>query len=321
MSCQKCTHKVLHAWLQNLTCSHLNQPLVLPCLLPQLRHRRWYRSTRPSTASSEQSVKRREERSEGEYVPFERDSQTDPDLISRRSGQQAKPNGLVERVMRAKYERMQSFKVQNLNHQSPSAKEVTRQKPDEVTAPIDGEKRLDGNRSIGKIPLHKQGASTVALVEPDLPRRKPNSEREPWQVQKDGLKKKLGGAAWAPKKKLSPDAMDGIRKLHSQQPNLYTTPYLAKQFEVSPEVIRRILKSKWRPTEEEEEDRRRRWEKRGEAIWTSMAEQGLKPPKKWRQKGVNSAEWKTKLALQRRRIPGACEAREERRPSIASRIL
>lgn len=113
-------------------------------------------------------------------------------------------------------------------------------------------------------------------------------EREPWQIQKQALAEKFGSSHWAPRKRLSPDAMDGIRSLHAQNPEKYSTPELAREFAVSPEAIRRILKSKWKPTEDEETDRRRRWDNRGQAIWSKMVEIGLKPPKKWRQMGIGS---------------------------------
>ena len=111
-------------------------------------------------------------------------------------------------------------------------------------------------------------------------------KKESWQIQKDALKEKFGSSGWTPRRRLSPDALDGIRALHAQLPEKYTTPELAKQFEISPENIRRILKSKWKPNEEEDTSRRRRWEKRGESIWSLKAELGVKPPKKWRRKGI-----------------------------------
>lgn len=111
-------------------------------------------------------------------------------------------------------------------------------------------------------------------------------ERPSWQVQKAALKEKLGGEAWNPRKKLSPDTMEGIRHLHTSQPDRFTTPVLANHFKVSPEAIRRILKSKWRPSDEEYEDRMRRWDKRGERIWSNLVEMGVKPPKAWREMGV-----------------------------------
>ncbi|KAI4657889.1 Required for respiratory growth protein 9 mitochondrial [Alternaria triticimaculans] len=115
-------------------------------------------------------------------------------------------------------------------------------------------------------------------------------ERPAWAVQKEALKEKLGGEAWSPRKKLSPDTMEGIRHLHSTQPDKFTTPVLAQHFKVSPEAIRRILKSKWQPSDAEYEARMERWNKRGERIWSNLVEMGVKPPKKWREMGVGRAE-------------------------------
>ncbi|KAJ5463932.1 hypothetical protein N7475_007067 [Penicillium sp. IBT 31633x] len=103
-------------------------------------------------------------------------------------------------------------------------------------------------------------------------RRKP----ENWQVQKAALKEKFANG-WNPPKKLSPDALDGIRTLHAKAPEKFTTAVLADEFQVSPEAIRRILKSKWRPSEDEMESRRKRWENRHDRIWSRMAELGLRP--------------------------------------------
>ncbi|CAG7931992.1 unnamed protein product [Penicillium olsonii] len=103
-------------------------------------------------------------------------------------------------------------------------------------------------------------------------KRKP----ENWQVQKAALKQKFTGG-WNPPKKLSPDALDGIRHLHAKAPEQFTTAVLAQEFEMSPEAIRRILKSRWRPTEDEMESRRKRWEKRHDRIWSRMSELGLRP--------------------------------------------
>ena len=110
--------------------------------------------------------------------------------------------------------------------------------------------------------------------------------REPWQIQKSALKAKFGPSGWSPRKRLSPDAIEGIRALHAQYPDKYPTPVLADQFQVSSEAVRRILKSKWRANEEEESERRQRWDKRGAAIWSRLVEIGIKPPKKWRDMGI-----------------------------------
>ena len=119
--------------------------------------------------------------------------------------------------------------------------------------------------------------------------QKYKDQREPWQTQKKALADKFGPTGWLPRKRLSPDTLEGIRALHTQYPDRFTTPILADQFKVSPEAIRRILKSKWRPNDVEEERRRRRWEKRGENIWGQMVEMGIKPPKKWRIMGVGKS--------------------------------
>ena len=99
---------------------------------------------------------------------------------------------------------------------------------------------------------------------------------ESWQIQKEALKQKFEGG-WNPPKKLSPDALDGIRHLHAMAPDRFTTPVLAEEFKISPEAIRRILKSKWRASEAQMDDRRKRWEKRHDKIWSQMAELGLRP--------------------------------------------
>ncbi|RMZ71065.1 mitochondrion organization and biogenesis [Pyrenophora seminiperda CCB06] len=114
-------------------------------------------------------------------------------------------------------------------------------------------------------------------------------ERPAWAIQKEALKEKLGGEAWNPRKKLSPDTMEGIRHLNSTQPDKFTTPVLADHFKVSPEAIRRILKSNWKPSDKEYEERMERWNKRGERIWSNLVEMGVKPPKRWRDMGVGRA--------------------------------
>jgi hypothetical protein len=128
--------------------------------------------------------------------------------------------------------------------------------------------------------------------------RNETGEQEPWKVQKAALEVKFGDAGWQPRKRLSPDAMDGIRALHAQDPGFYSVPYLANQFEISPEAIRRILKSKWRPTPDEAAKRSERWERRGQSVWNRWAELGYKPPKKWREgldQGSSSAEGTVQL--------------------------
>ncbi|KAH8424737.1 mitochondrial ribosome assembly protein RRG9 [Aspergillus melleus] len=127
-------------------------------------------------------------------------------------------------------------------------------------------------RSSGSSHTKTHSATDRAPLQP-----KPKKKLEGWQIQKAALKDKFQDG-WNPTKKLSPDALEGIRHLHSIAPEKFTTPVLAEQFEVSPEAIRRILKSKWRATEEELNNRRERWERRHDRIWNHLTQLGLRPP-------------------------------------------
>lgn len=133
-------------------------------------------------------------------------------------------------------------------------------------------------------------------VEQEAARAKDKEEREDnrpeWLKQKQTLKKKFP-EGWRPPKRLSPDALDGIRVLHQQFPDMYTTAALAKKFEVSPEAIRRILRAKWEPTAEEEESRQKRWFNRGVSVWQRYAELGMQPPRRWREAGVQASPWES----------------------------
>ena len=55
---------------------------------------------------------------------------------------------------------------------------------------------------------------------------------------------------WAPPRKLSREAMDAVRHLHRLDPEKFNTPTIADKFKISPEAVRRILKSKWEPSAE-----------------------------------------------------------------------
>lgn len=132
----------------------------------------------------------------------------------------------------------------------------------------------------------------------------PKSEKLPdWRVQKENLKEKFP-EGWRPRKRLSPDALAGIRALNAQFPDVYTTAALSTKFGVDPEAIRRILKGKWQPTADEEDKRMKRWHSRGQNIWETKAALGIKPPKQWRKEGITRDpswhEWRRK-AIQRER--------------------
>ncbi len=153
-------------------------------------------------------------------------------------------------------------------------------------------KQFQSSRSFSSAHQRRSQTPSDALpsADDDQFQKPQHRERPAWQIQKEALKEKFGGQTWSPRKKLSPDAMEGVRQLHASQPDKFTTPVLAEHFKVSPEAVRRILKSNWRPSETEDEERRQRWEKRGERIWTNLVEMGVKPPKQWREMGVGKAE-------------------------------
>jgi hypothetical protein len=53
---------------------------------------------------------------------------------------------------------------------------------------------------------------------------------------------------WRPKKIISREAQDGLRVLHSSDPEKWNRKALAETFRISPNSVRRILSSKWKPT-------------------------------------------------------------------------
>lgn len=136
----------------------------------------------------------------------------------------------------------------------------------------------------------KDTASNTRSNNPQPPKKK----REDWQIQKSALSAKLSSQPWNPRKRVSPDTLSGIRALHASDPTTYTTPLLSQHFQISPDAVRRILKSKWQPSEQEVEKRMERWERRGVRKWEEMAAQGQKPPRKWREMGVENPVLKRK---------------------------
>ncbi|KAF9024833.1 hypothetical protein BDZ89DRAFT_1068771 [Hymenopellis radicata] len=86
---------------------------------------------------------------------------------------------------------------------------------------------------------------------PPLHRRKPPKTPTPEEHlrHRQILKEKFPDG-WNPPRKISREAMDGLRSLHHFEPDKFTTPFLADKFKISPEAVRRILKAKWEPSKE-----------------------------------------------------------------------
>lgn len=137
-------------------------------------------------------------------------------------------------------------------------------------------------------PTFREKREARELADRNKPPRQ--HRRDSWQTQKNALAEKFGETGWAPRKRLSPDTLEGIRALHASDKETYSTENLAEHFKVTPEALRRILRTKWRPDEEEKEERKERWERRGVRKWSEMAEQGVRPPGKWRGLGAVKGE-------------------------------
>lgn len=86
---------------------------------------------------------------------------------------------------------------------------------------------------------------------PPVHLRAPTGKPTPLEhrAHRDAIRKAFP-EGWSPPKKLSREAMDALRQLHHADPAQFTTALLADKFRVSPEAVRRILKSKWEPSVE-----------------------------------------------------------------------
>ncbi|SMN19778.1 similar to Saccharomyces cerevisiae YNL213C RRG9 Protein of unknown function [Maudiozyma saulgeensis] len=86
-----------------------------------------------------------------------------------------------------------------------------------------------------------------------------------WKQRDETTKKKIKGERWNPSKRLSREGIENVRLLKQQMPHL-TASDLGTHFKISPDAIRRILKSNFRQTEEESVNIQKRWKRRGEMI-------------------------------------------------------
>ncbi|GMM58884.1 Rrg9 protein [Maudiozyma humilis] len=117
-------------------------------------------------------------------------------------------------------------------------------------------------------PSNKSARSVIDFLTTNTEKVGPKRENKVvplWKKRDETIKNKIKGARWNPSKKLSQTAMDNVRLLKEQMPHL-TSSDLAKHFEISPEAIRRILKNKFKRTEEESKRIQERWERRGKMI-------------------------------------------------------
>ncbi|KAI7554917.1 hypothetical protein KC317_g13145, partial [Hortaea werneckii] len=100
-------------------------------------------------------------------------------------------------------------------------------KNDEIEDPRKG--RKDALEKFKKQQARKQGAKQAdqgAEKGDEGARNSTKPKRETWQVQKQALNHKFGEAGWQPRKRLSPDTIEGIRALHASDPAAYTNATL-----------------------------------------------------------------------------------------------
>ncbi|KAH7907293.1 hypothetical protein BJ138DRAFT_1160527 [Hygrophoropsis aurantiaca] len=100
-----------------------------------------------------------------------------------------------------------------------------------------------------------QEGETVDLSENEIPRRRtkraPQYETpEEWRQHRLTIKEAFP-EGWSPPRKISREAMEGLRQLHAYDKETFSTSVLAAKFMISPEAVRRILRSKWEPSREQ----------------------------------------------------------------------
>ncbi|CAG8448822.1 17262_t:CDS:2 [Acaulospora morrowiae] len=83
-----------------------------------------------------------------------------------------------------------------------------------------------------------------------------------WLKHKYAIMERTGFGKWDPKKKVPREVMEKIRALHEQAPEENNSKTLSQQFKISPEAVRRILKSKWIPDSMKLERQKRKFEEK-----------------------------------------------------------
>ncbi|KAG5422139.1 RRG9 [Candida metapsilosis] len=118
------------------------------------------------------------------------------------------------------------------------------------SSPSNGAKKHEPKTLLEEMKLAEQSRR----VEPPAPRSIP-----PWIKRELTQKSKYN--RWNPKRKLSRQEMIKVKELKETFPQ-YRTVDLAQFFHISPEAVRRILKSKWVPNDIDEERITQRREKK-----------------------------------------------------------
>lgn len=97
---------------------------------------------------------------------------------------------------------------------------------------------------------------------------------EPWKRQMFALKERFP-QGWDPKRRLSRDEMEDLRQRKRAHPELNNSQ-LGDMYRVSPEAVRRVLRSTWAPKGDAAQRVQKRWKRRGERLGAKPA-QSLDP--------------------------------------------
>ncbi|BGP48170.1 Required for respiratory growth protein 9 mitochondrial [Rhodotorula kratochvilovae] len=106
--------------------------------------------------------------------------------------------------------------------------------------------RMRDVREVEALDRAREERAAAAQQAEDAARKLPE-----WKRHQQAMRDKFP-TGWAPPKRLSREAMDLVRSLARSDPNLYSVPRLAERFKISPEAVRRILKSRFELAPEEQ---------------------------------------------------------------------
>lgn len=120
-------------------------------------------------------------------------------------------------------------------------------------------------------PKHLSFKEALKSIQSEKTVRKTRDNLPEWEKQIIGVKKAIGNEKWRPSKRLSREEIESLRLLKQSFPHI-TNRELSEKFKISPEAIRRILKSNWEPTDQEWDNLQRRWKNRGDRINQMFAE-------------------------------------------------
>lgn len=127
-------------------------------------------------------------------------------------------------------------------------KNVTTKPSKSVTGTLPTRKRMvaPAVERESRVPVWARPPKEIETIKPPV--------AETWGEHRAAIKAKYP-ERWNPTKKVSREAMDAIRQLHKQDAETYPSWVLAQRFMISPEAVKRILKSNFRMSEGKVEEK------------------------------------------------------------------